>query len=253
MILKTQEFPHDGIKEIIVVDNRLGNKFTTRAHHEVGFRKMCNYLIHNGVIAGNIFDAGCWIGDNAIPWAMSCPQSTVYAVDPSIKNLAFVKNIAILNEVKNIECINSALSNCEETLYTSESLSHCSFTHNKNPKHQVLSTSIDILLDRGILKDLCFIHLDVEGFENKALEGAKKLLASSSPIIAYEQHLKTDDCQGIANYLRELGYVTYMANEVLPGNRKDSRNFWAFKSTPDNLKLVKKLNDYMGENYLSPI
>ena len=42
----------------------------------------------------------------------------------------------------------------------------------------------------GEIADIGFIHLDVEGMEEKVVQGAKRIIQKNRPIVAYEIHLE---------------------------------------------------------------
>jgi hypothetical protein len=57
-------------------------------------------------------------------------------------------------------------------------------------------------------KNLCFIKIDVEGFESKVLKGAKKTISAHYPIIVLEQHkidFSENETESIL-LLKEMGY-----------------------------------------------
>ncbi len=65
--------------------------------------------------------------------------------------------------------------------------------------------------------------------EWSVIQGAKKLIENYLPIIAFEQHLNTDNYQVIINYLKSKKYRIFLINEQ-SGGRPDCRNFISFPS-----------------------
>jgi FkbM family methyltransferase len=220
-----------------------------RDNHEVIFRRICTFLINSNNIHGNILDSGAWIGDNAIPWAKNI-KTTVYAIDPSNENCVYIKKVAEMNSVTNIQILAYALSDKEEDLFTSDDINHCSFLNTTNPIHKVSGVSLDHLESKGLIQDIGFIHLDIEGFEFKALRGASKLIDKCRPIIAFEQHLETDDYKGLSKYLNEKSYKVFMINEVLPGCRPDCRNFIGFPNERNPDLWVSIIHTYLNFQWL---
>ena len=118
------------------MNHRFADLFGSRNEHEVMFRRISTYLINNGHIRGNIVDLGAWIGDNALPWSKNLhipplaefdTGALVYAIDPSPDNCQFIRDLASLNNIKNIRVIQKAISDKREVLSTNEDLTHCSF------------------------------------------------------------------------------------------------------------------------------
>lgn len=260
------------------MNHRFAGLFGSRNEHEVMFRRISTYLINQGHVRGNIVDLGAWIGDNTLPWAKnlqmppkaaSCgfdPKSLlmspsavgaegalVYAIDPSPENCQFIRDLASLNNIQNIRVIEKAISDKREVLCTNDHLTHCSFVSNEDSltvRNQVNAWSLDDLYVAGEIADVAYIHLDVEGMENRVVAGATKLIAECRPIIAFEQHLEQDPFIELSAHIAEKGYTVYLINEVLPGCRPDCRNFIAFPSDRFDDAFVEAINAHLGQDVL---
>lgn len=229
-------YTHDNNKMISVIqDHPSTYDFRRRANHEVEFRKICTYLINNGHIKDNIIDSGAWVGDNAVPWAMNI-TGMVYAIDPSSANCEFINRMANRNSVTNIRIFPYALSDKPEILRGNGNINHCSFVENKakGPEITAEAISLDYLKQNNYINNIGFIHLDVEGYEFKAIKGAVDIIQSYKPIITFEQHTDVDDVKGLSNFLINLDYSVYIINEILQGCSHDCRNFIAF---PNSMKM----------------
>ena len=258
------------------MNHRFAELFGSRNEHEVMFRRISTYLINNGHIRGNIIDLGAWIGDNALPWAKSLLMAQnaascgidaksllmadtksllmadsksldqtplVYAIDPSPDNCQFIQDLASLNNIQNIRIIQKAISDRREVLSTNDHLTHCSFVSDDDSgQNRVKAWPLDDLYNAGEIVNVAFIHLDVEGMENRVIAGATTLIAECKPIIAFEQHLEQDPFIELSEYIASKGYTVYLINEVLPGCRSDCRNFIAF---PNN-----RFDDKIGEQVI---
>ena len=250
------------------MNHRFANLFGSRNEHEVMFRRISTYLINNGHIRGNIVDLGAWIGDNALPWSKNllippkaefdtgAEGAIVYAIDPSPDNCQFIRDLASLNNIQNIRVIQKAISDKREVLCTNDHLTHCSFVSDDDSgRNQVKAWPLDDLYNAGEIADVAFIHLDVEGMENRVVAGATTLIAECKPIIAFEQHLEQDPFLELSEYIASKGYAVYLINEILPGCRPDCRNFIAF---PNNrlddknsaLLIADMLNTHLGQDVL---
>lgn len=234
-------FHNDGGVEVKLVDpsffpNHHTNKtelFRTRDEHEVHLRRVSAFLIRGGFVKGNIVDLGAWIGDNAIVWALMRPESIIYAIDPSDENCEFIDEMAKINQVGNVKTIKRAISDKEENLSTHDDLTHAMFMANDAGKNKLTATTLDALLEQGAIKDVAFMHLDVEGMEIKVLLGAQELL-KQRPIIAFEQHIFSDNYMNIVCFLREKNYRIFLIDEALKGCRVDCVNFISFPAEKFN-------------------
>jgi len=233
-------FPHDNNVKVIIPEHQYSDMFSTRGYHEPEFRKIHTYMINNKIIdtEKNFIDLGAWIGDNTLPWAKNI-KGTIYAIDPSVANCEFIYFMKELNELKNIEIIPLAISETERIVSTNDELFHCSFAGKDEGKYKLNSYSLDFLMGQGILKNIGYIHLDVEGYEYNVIKGAKQLIDLYRPIITFEQHLETDDIAGICQLVKEKMYTIYLINEILPGCRPDCRNYLAFPSEM-NLDFIQR-------------
>jgi FkbM family methyltransferase len=226
-------FEHDNNVKINLLSDHYklssyGKHFVTRSNKEVYLRKIVAYLIKGSLSEKNILDAGAWIGDNALPWAKLI-QGTVYAIDPSPNNCAFINAVAKFNSIQNLYVIETALGDKDGMISTNKNIDHCEFSQlSIDHKYKVQMTSIDRLVEMGLITNLSLMHLDVEGFEYNAILGALKTIETFQPIIIYEQHMNTDKhVKDIEDILKRYGYSIYIINEVLTGCRTDCRNILA--------------------------
>jgi FkbM family methyltransferase len=219
---------------------------------EVIFRKIHFFLIQNGYIPDNIIDAGAFIGDNSIPWAKNI-NGIVYAIDPSKENCAFIQKLAELNNVHNINIIQSALSSKIEILCTNSDMHMCRFVDTKqnifeNGINNINSVPLDYLYDTHKIDKICYIHLDVEGMENIVINGANKIIDTFNPIITIEQHLKSDDYVQLCDHLKHKNYSIFIINERA-GSKKDCRNIIAFPNKIVNLKFIDDIHKFVDKKH----
>ncbi len=250
---KLIKFTNDDNVIIKVFDHKFtyppGPSFVNRNSHEVCFRRINTYLIKNNIIKNNIIDLGAWIGDNSIPWAKNI-DGIVYSIDPSINNIKFINDMCIHNDINNIITINKVISDKNELVFTNGDINHTSF-NNKNGNIKLEAVSLDYLYNKNIINNIGYIHLDVEGFEYKIINGSIKIINDFNPIISYEQHIDEDDYYKLSKYLFELGYNIYIINEILKPGRYDCRNLLAI---PKNINLdINEINNYVGKEVLLSI
>lgn len=256
-------FELDNNVKIKLPDHELSTVMNQRRYSEPLFRKINTFLINNKLIDRNIVDLGCWIGDNSIPWALNCKSSTIYSIDPSKKNIDFIKSVCEINNIHNINTINKAVSGDVELLWTSDCIDHCSFVYNRDEtkeKTELHSTTLDQLFLDGQISNIGYIHLDAEGMEYRILSGSKFLLSDMYPLITFEQHYLIDDVKSLLDTLLPIGYNVYIINEIMAGCRHDCRNFIAFpmnsskinyKTSPSDIKNLFGNNSITKFDYES--
>ena len=238
-------FSNDNNAVITLVDHPFSHMLARRNNHEVLFRRISTFLILRGDICGNIIDLGAWIGDNTVPWAKNIGiDNIVYAIDPSIENCDFIRQTCALNNITNVEVIQTAISDKNEILSTNDELTHCSFL--SGGAHKVSAVTLDHLFQNNTIKNVGYIHLDVEGLEYRVILGADKLIDVMRPIVAFEQHLETDNVMKLVGHMNNKQYVVFMIDEVLPGCFPDCRNFLAFPNEKFDGNMVDELNVFIG-------
>ena len=243
--MRSCRFPNDNNIEINIPEHEFSEEFCGRINSELMFRRIATYLINNKFITKGIIDLGSWIGDNSIPWSKSI-SGTVFAIDPSPNNCYFIKYVSIFNNINNIKIIQRAISDGCEYLSTNDTIDHCTFSSNMEGTNKVLSCSLDSLYSIGEIYDkIDFIHLDVEGMENKVIKGCTKIINNSRPIIAFEQHLNTDRFEDLCEFIKKKEYCVAMINEELQNCRLDCRNFIAFPHELVSSKFFSDLDEYL--------
>jgi len=186
----------------------------------------------------SMIDIGCWIADNSLVWAkLLKDDAIVFAIDPSSENLSFGKNVALLNDVSNIKWVEAVCSDKPGIALTFDGpIDHAMFKSHEESSNSMISTTLDLIVNDKI-NSIGFMHIDVEGFEMKVLQGAVKIIEQSRPVIVFEQFISENDIGVIFDFLRQYEYDIYMINEVLPGCDMDCRNFIAFDSKREFPKI----------------
>jgi FkbM family methyltransferase len=249
--MSTCKFTNDNNVTIKLIDHEFSSWLIERDKKEVLFRRINTFLINNNIIKNNIIDLGAWIGDNTIPWAKNI-KGIVYSIDPSSDNCNFITKMSELNKLTNIKVIQKAISDKNEILNTNDDINHCSFVYRPtdNGINKVNAVSLDYLYDKKEIKNIGYIHLDVEGMEYKVLVGATNIIDKDRPIITFEQHLEIDDYSLILNFLNKKKYTVFLIDEILPGCRPDCRNSIAFPNEIYSENLINNINHYIGKKIL---
>lgn len=238
----THTFINDLNTQIAVPNNHmLYATFIDRIYSEPYFRKIHSYFFANDMISGNVFDAGCWIGDNSIPWS-KMTQHLIYAIDPSPRNCSFVQLLAEINNISNISVHNIGLSRYDTKLSTHHDIDHAPFEYGTKGTNIIDAVAIDNMAEKALIENLACIHLDVEGMECEVILGGMSTINKYSPIISFEQHIETDKYQDIDMILSKSNYQTFMINESLSGCRYDCRNFIAIPKHIFRDSLIEDIN-----------
>jgi FkbM family methyltransferase len=228
--------------------HRYYQMFEERDNCEVLFRLFIKYCYEHDLIdkSKNIIDLGAWIGDNTIPWAMRI-SGNVYAIDPSIENINYIKELCRLNNIHNVFPIQKCISNTVETVYANGDIKHTEFNV-KSGSIKMTTTTLDILNSDNIINNIGFIHLDVEGFEQKILNGTVNLINKHKPIIVWENHLTMDNYKSIVLFFNTLNYKSFLINERFPNCRPDCRNFLSFPNDNNMFNEINNINNYFSDS-----
>jgi len=211
----------------------LHDMFKRRRYTERLFRKIIYNLLNENIIDKNknIIDLGAWIGDNTLPWSKMI-NGIVYAIDPSTYNCNNIKFLKKVNNIDNIEIIEKAIGDKIETIYYDGDLKHTEFTTDKK-SNKLESITLDYLLNNNQITNVGFIHLDVEGFEYKVIQGSLNLITRYKPIITTESHEGDTEIS-----LKEYGYNEYIIPEICGSNSSCRNSLWI----PQNLILSDNIN-----------
>ena len=138
---------------------------------------------------GTLVDAGANIGFVSIPAARA--GSRVISVEPDIKNCLKITLGAAINNCKNLELCQAALTDIDGIVAFSgeEAWGHISNTEQVRP---VMALKFDTLMMRNFSKQEkgpaspLVIKIDVEGHESLVLRGASATLKALRPVIIFE-------------------------------------------------------------------
>ncbi|XUU61607.1 FkbM family methyltransferase [Erythrobacter sp. HA6-11] len=226
--------------------------FQQRPSKEVLLRKLVYNMLSTGFIDRSkaIIDIGSWLADNAIVWArlIEAHGGTVYAIDPSADNLGFGRRLAERNNVTNIEWVQAICSDeAGKTVYLDGDINHAEFDAEAGSGSQPFATTtLDEVVGTSNSGSIGLMHVDVEGFEEPVIKGAREIIEQSRPVVIFEQHISSEAPWPIAAFLEDFGYKTYMINEVLPWCRLDCRNFMAFHESQPPEAFLPVIN-HAGE------
>ncbi len=120
------------------------------------------------------------------------PKGKVYAFEPMSDNYKRLTRNIRINEIKNIEALNLAVSNIDGTLHFSNNNDTFANTYVNATKDnfiEVTTVSLDKFIEQKDARPPDFIKIDVEGAEADVLNGAEQTIRKYRPVI----HLSTHD------------------------------------------------------------
>ena len=148
-----------------------------------------------------VVDAGAFIGDTVIDYINNYGiqnYKKIYCYDITQSNIEALK--INLKNYHNIICYNKALSNNQEPLYISQnSISTSANMVTQNGSEKIESSTLDI----DIKEPITLIKMDIEGYEKKALEGAKNHITNDKPKLLISVYHNHEDLWKIPKIIRE--------------------------------------------------
>ena len=205
--------------------------------HEPLTTKIISDLLTNGMVC---LDIGSNIGYYALLESKKIgPEGKVIAIEPSPINFQYLEKNVQMENADNIETHNfaagsedgklkflvSTKSNRSRTIPQEETVSPST-----NEKIiEVPVKKLDNFLEEIGIKQLDFLRMDVEGFENYVYEGIKNSVKKFKPLIQMEIHkmyLGSEKTKKFLKELKEDGYdvLYYIPREMdfpLVGNMRD--------------------------------
>jgi len=146
--------------------------------------------ILNKIKQGNIIDCGAFIGDSSIILSRYTDHK-VFALEPDERIFRYlVENIKKNNLDNKVIPINYGVGDKEETL------------NFKDIKLKI--TTIDSIIKKEKIDNVSLIKMDIEGYELKALKGAKKTIQKYKPVLIISAYHKKEDILEIPYYLKKL-------------------------------------------------
>jgi FkbM family methyltransferase len=183
-----------------------------------------------------VVDVGADIGSSAIFFHKLLPNAKIYSFEPLAHCFGELRNS--MRYMVDSQCFNLALGdyNGESVIYHNEysdssSLLKIGQIHKdafpfaeKTKEEKIQVRKLDDIADSLQLEDNILIKIDVQGFENKVIEGGKKTIQRSRCLIVetslepcYQGSLFFDD---IHSMLKSLGFV-YKGSEAFLRNPKN--------------------------------
>lgn len=134
----------------------------------------------------DIIDAGGFIGDSAIIFEKEFTEKKVYTFEPTAKNFELLQKTLQLNHSQRIVPINQGLGSENAQLqmqYDTQYNGGASYVMKDSSiegTESVAITTLDTFVEQNKL-EIGFIKVDIEGFEQEFLKGARKTIESQKP------------------------------------------------------------------------
>lgn len=153
----------------------------------------------------DIIDGGAYIGDSAL-FFQEFTNSQVYAFEPEKENYQLLKQTIELNQASRIIPLQMGLSSDgnEYKLISDGLASSIVLNTNKVQEIENIRTiSLDKFVENNNLS-VGLIKLDVEGFEQQVLHGAKKTIQTQRPTLLISIYHNADDFFNIKPWIENL-------------------------------------------------
>lgn len=211
-----------------------------------------DYTVIAGIanMGGVILDVGANYGQSmyAFYHLTNCKIISLEVVPDLYEVLLMMKNLIDTDD--RITIINAGVSDREEELTWYEPINPLmagsfdrSFINGRKLgvdiiEKQMTCYTLDNLI--GIDKNICFIKLDVEGFEYEAICGAKGIIASSHPVILIEQNDKLKEIEKLLKEEYDVFYYDLCADKFVE-ERHSRLNCWLIPKETYRTEMVNGL------------
>jgi len=167
-------------------------------YYEIGLLRELVKYTKNKVV----FDIGAYIGTHSIYISKFGSPETVYAFEPDPKNFGLLKKNIEANSLDNVVPINKGVWEFDGTV--SFRIADASNRGISKVDYAGDTTIQVVALDSFCGDGKCdCIKIDIEGNELKVLEGARKIITNSRPVLAIEVHGTKFE---FPDWLLKLGY-----------------------------------------------
>jgi FkbM family methyltransferase len=169
----------------------------------------------------HVIVGGAYIGDHVLPIAWANPGTTVHAFEPMQQPFERLRRNVELNRIENVRLSQLALWDRSGERLRLEGAPALASTV-VSADGEVVSLSIDDCAARLGVPGVGLIMLDLEGGEEKALRGARRLLAEpkgSAPALVFEVHRNFVDWSGglettsILRLVASVGYSVFAVRD----------------------------------------
>jgi FkbM family methyltransferase len=180
-----------------------GNHGYWLGSYELGKRALFVKTIPPG---GVVYDLGANVGYYTLLSAvLAGPRGRVFAFEPLPRNLEFLRRHLSLNRIDNATVIEAAVTDRGGTVRFEEDASTSKGRIGAQGTLEVRCVALDELVARERMPRPDLLKIDIEGGELLALQGARRILTESHPVIFLSTHSGKVHKECLA-FLESLGY-----------------------------------------------
>ncbi|GAB6039353.1 hypothetical protein JCM17961_00260 [Endothiovibrio diazotrophicus] len=155
-----------------------------------------------------VFDAGAYRGDTAVYFAdLVGPSGRVHAFEPTSESYAMLRRTIDRNGLsERVTAVNSAVGEYDGEVAMAASISGAPWAFAASSGDSVAAvTTLDSYCRREGVERVDFIKLDVEGFEECVLRGARETIEKHRPVLAVSLYHSSKDILELPKLVRDLG------------------------------------------------
>jgi FkbM family methyltransferase len=155
---------------------------------------------------GTFYDIGANVGFYTLLASRVVGENgRVISFEPNPRNLEFLQKHVQLNDFGNVCIYALALANQEGWVGFSSAKGPAQGRIDENSSLKVVKTPLDRMVQREDIPEPDVLKIDIEGAESAMLEGARKTLSSSRPVVFVATHGQKQYRESI-RILEQLGY-----------------------------------------------
>jgi FkbM family methyltransferase len=157
-----------------------------------------------------VYDIGANVGFFALLGArLATPTGHVYAFEPMDANVRSLRRNLELNDVRHADIVQAAVSDSQGRLRMSRGYNQATghLAEVGDDLLEVTTTTVDAFVAAGHRRP-SVVKIDVEGAEDRVLEGMRATLSDHRPVVLCELHYEDGDPRraAITDLLRDVGY-----------------------------------------------
>lgn len=190
--------------------------------------RLCKYMIKHLKQNDTVFDIGAHFGFFSLLMSNLVSKGQVHSFEASTNNFAILKHNT--EQKKNISINHVAISDSSEPIRFYEFPAKYSeynstvskqyedetwFEQNKPNEVVIPSITLDAYCSSNQITPI-FIKIDVEGAEDKAMQGAKDVLSNNNVVVAMEYlepSRNNEPHQRAVVFFKSLGYATFVIDQ----------------------------------------
>ncbi len=175
-----------------------------------------------------VIDAGSHNGEFSL-LAVLMGAKKVYAFEPVSKtNKILLTNIKINGLSKKIKVIPKALGDKNETAiihfdFVGDGAARIGSKIKSKDSEKIEVIKLDDFIKKNKISKIGFIKMDVEGFEENVLLGAKKIIEKDKPVLSLSAYHKTSDKKRLPKIIKSL-----REDYKIALNNFDEENFYCY-------------------------